>query len=1027
MSSSNPPPTLSVAIAREGTSAAIVVMASGAAPSLSTLLPALHNMGLQVSHQTTHRTAPAAPSGCALWLQPDSVALLPPAAQEATLCDILARIFSGEAEDGRLNGLALAAGCSAHDVLLVRAALSYLRQAGVHMSLRYMAERLRRYPAALRGWLALFAARFDPAVADREAAMARADGRLAALQSDIADADAFELIGRLRELAWGMVRTTHFRADPRGPLPAYVAFKVDGQALSFLPAPRPYRETFVFSERFEGVHLRGGPVSRGGLRWSDRQEDYRTEVLGLVKAQLVKNAVIVPTGAKGGFVCKRADDDGAAVYALFINGLLDLTDNQAPGGAIVPPPGVVCHDGPDPYLVVAADKGTARFSDLANRIALERGFWLGDAFASGGSVGYDHKQLGITAKGAWETAKIRFSELGIDADGAGFSAVGIGDMGGDVFGNGMLLMPRLRLLAAFDHRHVFLDPRPDVQRAYGERRRLFALPRSSWDDYDRALLSAGGGIWPRTERSITLSREVRECLGIDAAELSPDQLIAAILRAPVDVLYNGGIGTYVKAAHESADSVRDRANDRVRIDAQQVRARVVVEGGNLGLTAAARTELALHGVQVYTDAVDNSGGVDCSDHEVNIKIALALEPRPETERAALLAAMAPEVEARVLATNRNQARRLARHVRQPALIGDAAALMARLGELTGLDRALEALPDDATLARRPQRALAAPELAVLMAHDKRALKEAWLAAGSAASRAASSAAPTPPLAPWHEAVLRHYFPAPLQKLPLQQHPLARPIVATVLANAAVDRLGIGVVSAADRGGMPATLDALAFGLTALRLDSAALGDAAIAALPADERHAAEAALEQALQHLLQHLLAEPRLLQAATWQALREACAGTPPSSAAACVAEVQRRTRLVADLRRALPLLERGHAVAAVLSAMGEVERETSLARLAAELCAQPELATQGLFRQCIERRFSLLALRIAAMALARPAQQAVAEALDRLGWREALQRLRVVHANEWGERRLERMLDIAARLDEQRALEAGVADAVA
>ena len=1003
MSPRTPPSALSVSIARDGASAAIVVMAPGPGPSLSALLPALHNMGLQVSHQATL----AAPGGCALWLQPESAALLPAAGQEATLCDLLARVFSGEAEDGRLNGLALAAGCSAHQVLLVRAALSYLRQAGVHMSLRYMADRLRRCPAALRGWLALFAARFDPAVQDRDTAVARADEQLAALRAELADADAFELLGRLRELALAIVRTSFYRDDPQGPLPPYLAFKLDGQALSFLPAPRPYRETFVFSERFEGVHLRGGPVSRGGLRWSDRQEDYRTEVLGLAKAQLVKNAVIVPTGAKGGFVCKRAGDDGEAVYTLFINGLLDLTDNQAPGGAIVPPPGVVCHDGPDPYLVVAADKGTARFSDLANRIALQRGFWLGDAFASGGSVGYDHKQLGITAKGAWETAKIRFSELGIDWAGAGFSAVGIGDMGGDVFGNGMLLMPRLRLLAAFDHRHIFIDPRPDVQRAYGERRRLFSLPRSSWDDYDRALLSAGGGIWPRTERRIPLSPEVRECMGIDATELGPDQLIAAILRAPVDVLYNGGIGTYVKADHESNDSVRDRANDRVRIDAPQLRARLVVEGGNLGLTAAARTALALRGVQVCTDAVDNSGGVDCSDHEVNIKIALALQPRPEAERAALLASLAPEVEARVLATNRNQARRLARHVCDPALIGDAAALMSRLAGLTGLDRALEALPDDATLAQRAGRALAAPELAVLMAHDKRALKEAWLAV------------PPATLAPWHETVLRHYFPAPLQALPLPQHPLARPIVATVLANAAVDRLGIGVLSAAE-GGMPAALDALAFGLTALRLDSASLGDEAVAALPAVARHAAEAALEQALQDLLRHLLAQPGLMQPATWHALREACAGVAPDSAADCVAEVQRRTRLVGDLRRALPLLQRGEAVAGVLPALGVVERETSLARLAAELCAQPELAQQGLFRCSIERSFALLALRIAAVVLARPAKLAVADALDRLGWREPLQRLRVVHANEWGMRRLERMLDIAARLDEQHAFDA-------
>ncbi|HEX7638317.1 MAG TPA: NAD-glutamate dehydrogenase domain-containing protein, partial [Burkholderiaceae bacterium] len=702
-------------------------------------------------------------------------------------------------------------------------------------------------------------ARFDPALADgRQARVEAADARLQSALAGIADADGFELVTRLRQLAWGIVRTDWFRTDPAAPLPASIAFKVDGAKLPFLPAPRPWREIFVFSERFEGVHLRGGPVSRGGLRWSDRREDYRTEVLGLVKAQLVKNAVIVPTGAKGGFVCKLAGDDGRAVYRLFIEGLLSLTDDQTPEGRVVPPAGVVCHDDADPYLVVAADKGTAAFSDLANEIACARGFWLGDAFASGGSVGYDHKKLGITAKGAWETARIRFAEAGLDA--GAFTAVGIGDMSGDVFGNGTLLMPGMRLLAAFDHRHVFIDPAPDVERAFAERRRLFALERSSWNDYDRAAISAGGGVWSRAERRIALSPQARAALGTELVEATPEQLIQAILRAPVDVLYNGGIGTYVKASHESQEDARDRANDRTRVDAPQVRARIVVEGGNLGLTQAGRVELAARGVLVYTDAVDNSGGVDCSDHEVNIKIALGLDEAVQRRRAALLAELGEEVERMVLSTNRGQARRLARHARHPASLAEAGALMDALAARTGLDRALEGLPDDATLAARPGHALLAPELAVVMAHAKMALKAAWLAE------------PPLSLSPWHDALLQEYFPPRLRGLPLLRHPLATQIIATRLANQFVDRLGLGAAerAAAEHDcSLAAVMEAFAFGFTALRLDDRTLADEAVAALPGPQRHACEAGLEQALGAMLSTVLARPAMQQPALWRELR--------------------------------------------------------------------------------------------------------------------------------------------------------------
>jgi len=1012
----------SVSLKRERGQTAIVVRAQAQLPHLSALLPALHNMGLEVARQEHDARDNAS---CALWLESESAQRIDAAAGDERLCDFLARLFRGEAEDGRLNGLVIAAGCHAHEVLLVRAALSYLRQAGVHWSLRYMAERLRDQPRAVRAWLALFEARFDPARADaRSARSAEADAQLAAAHAAIDDADAFELVARLRELVHGIVRTNYFKTARGAALPPYVAFKIDGAALPFLPAPRPFRETFVFSERFEGVHLRGGPVSRGGLRWSDRREDYRTEVLGLVKAQLVKNAVIVPTGAKGGFVCKLVTPalpreavarEGREVYELFIHGLLDLADNQTDAG-IVAPAGVVCHDAADPYLVVAADKGTATFSDAANAIALARGFWLGDAFASGGSVGYDHKKLGITAKGAWETARIRFAEEGIDFAGAGFSAVGIGDMSGDVFGNGTLLMPRLRLIAAFDHRHIFIDPQPDTERALRERERLFALPRSSWADYERSAISAGGGVWPRSERTIALSREARAALGTELAEATPDQLIQAILAAPVDVLYNGGIGTYVKAGHESHDAARDRANDRTRIDAARLRARIVVEGGNLGLTQAARIELAERGVQVYTDAVDNSGGVDCSDHEVNIKIALALAPAPEAERAGLLAAQADDVQRMVLANNREQARRIARHAKHPRLIGEPAALMNALRERTGLDRALEGLPDDATLGRRGQRLLA-PEIAVLMAHAKMALKSAWIAEAPAET------------APWHAALLAAYFPPQLQRLPLLRHPLARQIVATCLANEAVDRLGIGSVerlAGQHDCSVVTVLDALAFGSTALRLDRDVLADAAVAALPAAERHETEREIEQALLETVAGVLAAPALHEARHWQALRALTAGVPVDApGATVVARLQARVRLLGHLHRALPLLQRGVDAGTAVALLVAVERETGLGEVLRGLSAQPELAGSPLLQRWLARSFSLIGLRVAALAHAQ--QTPVQAALERLGWRDRLDRLRLTYKTEWGVRCLERICDITGRLDEEWLLETVGRDAAA
>ncbi|KHD73926.1 NAD-glutamate dehydrogenase domain-containing protein, partial [Actinoplanes utahensis] len=446
------------------------------------------------------------------------------------------------------------------------------------------------------------------------------------------------------------LRTSFFQRGREGRPKSYVAFKLDPQAIPDLPQPRPKFEIFVYSPRFEGVHLRYGAVARGGLRWSDRREDFRTEILGLVKAQMVKNSVIVPVGAKGGFVLKQKPgdrDEAVECYQRFITALLDVTDNIQ-SGKIVPPEDVVRHDGDDPYLVVAADKGTATFSDIANEISVGKDFWMGDAFASGGSAGYDHKKMGITARGAWESVKKHFRDLGLDTQTEDFTVVGVGDMSGDVFGNGMLLSRHIRLVAAFDHRHIFLDPDPDAATSYAERKRLFDLPRSSWDDYDKSLISSGGGVYPRSAKSIPVSPQVRERLGLgEATVISPGELMRAILLAPVDLFFNGGIGTYVKAATESHAEVGDKGNDAIRVNGADLRVRVVGEGGNLGLTQRGRIEFARAGGRVFTDFIDNSAGVDCSDHEVNIKIllggAVADGVMTLPERDELLAAMTDEV------------------------------------------------------------------------------------------------------------------------------------------------------------------------------------------------------------------------------------------------------------------------------------------------------------------------------------------------------------------------------------------------
>ncbi len=591
-----------------------------------------------------------------------------------------------------------------------------------------------------------------------------------------------------------MLRTNYFRIDGSGNARSYLSFKLDPSLVPVLPLPRPRFEIFVYSPRVEGVHLRGGKVARGGLRWSDRREDFRTEILGLMKAQMVKNALIVPVGSKGGFVVKRPPAQGGReaiqreaihCYKTLLRGMLDITDNIV-GGEVVGPDRVVRYDEDDPYLVVAADKGTATFSDIANEVSASYGFWLGDAFASGGSKGYDHKQMGITARGAWESVKRHFRELGTDIQQTDFTVVGIGDMSGDVFGNGMLLSRHTKLLAAFNHMHVFLDPEPDPERSFEERKRVFELERSSWSDYDSSLISDGGGVYARTEKSIPISEQVRGALAIEAEELSPTELIREILRAPVDLLWNGGIGTYVKASTETHADAGDKANDAVRLDGSELRCRVVGEGGNLGFTQRGRIEYALTEGLINTDAIDNVAGVNCSDHEVNIKILLdslvADGDMTEKQRNALLVEMTDAVAERVLYGSYTQTQAMSLALTQAAPMVDVhARLIRNLEQLAGLHREIEFLPDDETLAERRSNhlGLVAPELAVVMAYCKIHLYSLLLESDL-------------PEDPYLAHDLERYFPPPLPERyarKMRSHRLRREIIVTVVANQLVDRAG----------------------------------------------------------------------------------------------------------------------------------------------------------------------------------------------------------------------------------------------
>jgi glutamate dehydrogenase len=764
---------------------------------LSDALPILENMGLRVLYEEPHLVRSANERTFSMHdfgIRPVGIGPVDVDAVREHFQDLFARVWTDRMENDGFNRLVLAAGLSPREITVLRTYCKYLLQIGTPFSQAYIEQTLAANASIARDLAALFWTRFDPSLgAERVARAAELEARINEGLQQVAILDEDRILRRYLGMIQATLRTNAFQPDrDSGAAKDYVSIKLDPKAVPGMPLPRPAFEIFVYAPWMEGLHLRGGKVARGGLRWSDRREDFRTEILGLMKAQMVKNAVIVPVGAKGGFVVKRPppagdrgafQEEGIRCYRTLLSGMLDITDNRVQD-QIVPPAAVVRYDPDDPYLVVAADKGTATFSDIANAVSRSYGFWLDDAFASGGSAGYDHKGMGITAKGAWESVRRHFRELGLDPEQDGYTVIGIGDMSGDVFGNGMLLSATMKLVAAFDHRHIFLDPDPDPRASFEERRRLFALPRSSWDDYDRRLISRGGGVFARSLKAIPLSPEVRARLDVTAELMPPAELLNAILKAPVDLFWNGGIGTYVKAAAESHADAQDRANDPIRVDGEELRCKVVAEGGNLGFTQRGRIAYALNGGRINTDFIDNSAGVDCSDHEVNIKILLgavvAAGDMTMKQRDELLARMTDEVGALVLRDNVLQ--NLALSVGQavaPEFLDAQQGLMRKLEAQGRLDRAIELLPTDAMLAERRKvgRGLTRPEAAVLLAYAKMTLYDDLLASDL-------------PDRPYFVRDLTKYFPRPLRRQfqeAIEQHRLRREIVATLVANSLVNR------------------------------------------------------------------------------------------------------------------------------------------------------------------------------------------------------------------------------------------------
>ena len=775
---------------------------AGEAVALADVVPVLESMGLKALEEVGLPIRPAG-EGKPVWVHEFALEDLRGEALDfddikGPFEDTFVAVWDQRTENDGFNRLVLSLGVSWRDAALIRAVARYRQQSGLDPSQAVQEQSLAEFPGVGRLMLDLFRIKFDPAMsASLEQRKAQADAVfeeiIAALQT-VESLDADRSLRRMALVVKAMTRTNFYLTYPDGGAKRHISFKLSSRTLADLPAPKPDREIFVLAPKVEGVHLRFGPVARGGLRWSDRRDDFRTEVLGLVKAQQVKNAVIVPVGSKGGFYPKQlpkgagADAiraEGISAYKTYLHGLLDITDNLDKDGKVVRPAGVIAHDGDDPYLVVAADKGTATFSDIANGVAQDYGFWLDDAFASGGSAGYDHKVMGITARGAWESVKRHFREMGKDIQTEPFTAVGVGDMSGDVFGNGMLLSKVTKLLAAFDHRHIFIDPDPDTEKAWTERNRMFALPRSSWDDYDKSLISKGGGVYPRAAKEITVSPETQALLGLESEHLAPTDLIKAILKADVELLYLGGIGTYVRGPLESNADAGDKANDAVRIDGTELRCKVVGEGANLGFTQAGRIAYASKGGRINTDAIDNSAGVDTSDHEVNIKILLgqairngALKPE---DRGALLVSMTDEIAGHVLA--HNYAQTLALSLQQASAVEDLDAhsrFMTELETAGRLDRKVEGLPSSAVIAdrRTAGKGLTRPELAVLHAYGKLELSHD-LVAGKGVDD------------PYFERTLTSYFPGELARFEdeMQRHRLRREIIATVLANTVVDTTG----------------------------------------------------------------------------------------------------------------------------------------------------------------------------------------------------------------------------------------------
>ncbi len=808
---------------------------------LSDVLPMLENLGMRIVSERPYELRLG--EGHRVWIQ--DFDMRPPEGDQIRL-DLIRQNFQEafeqtwrrHCENDGFNRLILRAHLNWRQVVLLRACCKYLLQTGIPYSQAYMEKTLAAWPLVARLLVEYFETRFDPERANwaknrSSSAARRLESQCRALYEDYADEVLKELLDELLhnieekpsddnalpvrktilraidsvssadqdrilrgfyDLVRSMLRTNFYQDDMRGERHEYLSFKLDSALVPDLPRPRPFREIWVYSPRVEGIHLRGGMVARGGLRWSDRREDFRTEVLGLMRAQSVKNTMIVPVGAKGGFVVKQppeGDDRDALMaevvycYRSFIHGLLDITDNLD-GESVIPPRRVICHDDPDPYLVVAADKGTATFSDIANAISAEHGFWMDDAFASGGSNGYDHKKMGITAKGAWESVKRHFRELGTNIQAEPFSVVGIGDMAGDVFGNGMLLSPHICLKAAFNHMHIFLDPDPDPETSFAERKRLFELPRSTWSDYDTSLISKGGGVFSRQAKSIALTPELRDWLDVDRDSLSPHELIRSLLKAPVDLLWNGGIGTYVKSSTESHSDVGDLANNLVRVNGNELRCRVIGEGGNLGMTQLGRIEYALAGGRVNTDFIDNSAGVDCSDHEVNIKILLNLALDrglvDVAERNELLKSMTDDVSRLVLRSNYLQTQALSM---MESLTGDRLGaeehFIAMLDRQGVIDRDLEQLPDEDALRERVARGrgLTRPELSLLLSYGKITLYKDLIASDV-------------PEDPYLSRELEDYFPAVLREKfsdLMHEHRLWREIIATKVTNSIVNRMG----------------------------------------------------------------------------------------------------------------------------------------------------------------------------------------------------------------------------------------------